>query len=199
MRPALARLAPALALIPLAVAAAGASVSKNDAASFQRKLQLINGHALSESRAERKTPVTEAEVNSYLRYDAQPYIPTGVVDPSISILGSGRLSGRAVVDLDAVRKQRSSGGLFDPWSYLGGQLPITATGLLQTREGVGRFELESATISGIPVPKAVLEEVLAYYSRTPDDPDGIDLDDPFDLPARIREIRVGEGQALVIQ
>ncbi len=194
-----ARLALALLLMPLVAAAADVRVSKDDAATFRRKVQLITAHAVSAIRAERQTPITEPEVNAYLRYDAQPYIPVGVVDPVVGIPGGGRVTGRAVVDLDAVRKQRSTGGWFDPWSYLGGRLPVTATGVLHTREGVGRFELESAAISGVPVPKAVLEEVLAYYSRTPDNPAGIDLDDPFALPARIREIRVGKGQAIVVQ
>ena len=51
----------------------------------------------------------------------------------------------------------------------------------------------------MPVPKAVLQELLGYYSRTPEDPDGINMDDPFELPSRIREIRVGTGTATVVQ
>ena len=49
------------------------------------------------------------------------------------------------------------------------------------------------------IPKAVLQELLSYYSRTPEKPSGINMDDPFELPARIREIRVQQGTALVIQ
>ena len=59
--------------------------------------------------------------------------------------------------------------------------------------------LESATISGVPVPKTVLQQVVSYYSRTPEDPDGIGLDDAFELPAQIQEIRVQPGQAVVVQ
>ena len=45
---------------------------------------------------------------------------------------AGRLSGRAVVDLDVIRKKKSSGGWFDPTSYLTGTLPVTASGVLRT-------------------------------------------------------------------
>jgi hypothetical protein len=83
--------------------------------------------------------------------------------------------------------------------YLTGRLPVTATGRLTTRDGVGRFQLESAAISGVPVPKALLQELLSYYSRTSANPDGINMDDPFQLPSRIREIRVGAGTATVVQ
>src|SRR5262249_22665487 len=106
---------------------------------------------------------------------------------------------RAVVDLDAVRRQKSSRGLLDPLSYAGGRLAITASGVLTALNGIGRFVLESATMAGVPIPKSILQEVVSYYSRTPGNPAGIGLDDPFPLPARIREIQVDAGRAIVIQ
>jgi hypothetical protein len=45
----------------------------------------------------------------------------------------------------------------------------------------------------------VLQELVSYYSRTAEDPRGIDLDEPFELPAGIRQIEVGQGQAVVVQ
>src|SRR5260221_352440 len=119
--------------------------------------------------------------------------------PGVTILGTGRLSGRAVVDLDAVRHARASQSWFDPTNYLTGRLPVAATGRLQTSQGVGRFELESASVGGVPVPKILLQEIVSYYSRTPEKPAGINLDDPFALPARIREIQVERGQAIIVQ
>jgi hypothetical protein len=143
--------------------------------------------------------VTENEVNSYLVYEAREQLPTGVVQPSVTILGTGRVSGRAVVDLDAVRKEKAPTSLLDPMNYLTGRLPVTATGTLKTSNGVGHFQLESAAVSSIPIPKFLLQEIVSYYSRTPDKPAGISLDDPFALPARIREIQVERGQAIIVQ
>ena len=122
-----------------------------------------------------------------------------MVDPAVSILGTGRLAGRAVVDLDAVRRAKASQSWFDPTNYLTGKLPVTATGRLQTSKGVGRFELEAASVGGVPVPKLLLQEIVSYYSRTAQNPAGINLDDPFALPARIREIQVERGQAIIVQ
>jgi hypothetical protein len=164
-----------------------------------RKVRLIVENGVSPRKTERLTPVKEREVNAYLKFDAGPQIPVGVAQPSVSILGAGRLSGRAVVDLDAVREKTSSGGWFDPKSYLTGKLPVRVVGTLATRAGVGRFTLERAEISGIAIPKALLQELLSYYSRTPETPQGLNLDDPFELPAAIREIRVGKGEAVVVQ
>ena len=152
----------------------------------------------AKAAAQTSTQLTDAEVTAYLRHNAKNQVPVGIVEPTLIALGDGRVGGRAVVDLDAVRSQRQRGWL-DPLAYLTGRLPLSATGVLVTQDGVGRFQLESAEISGVTVPKSVLQELLSHYSRTPQDPDGINMDDPFELPSRIREIRVGKGDAVVIQ
>ena len=76
---------------------------------------------------------------------------------------------------------------------------MTATGVLQTSNGVARFSLESAAVGGIPMPKTVLQEILSYYSRSAGAAGRLSLDDPFVLPSNIREIQVDRGQAIVIQ
>ncbi|OFW03570.1 MAG: hypothetical protein A3H96_20255 [Acidobacteria bacterium RIFCSPLOWO2_02_FULL_67_36] len=197
------RVVPASLAVSVAFAtlAAAPRFTKQDADRFRAKLDRIlqvGSTPAGKRTPPLTTPLTDVEVNSYLRYGAGAQIPTGIVEPTLNALGNGRVGGRAVVDLDAVRKQKPRGWL-DPMGYLTGRLPVTATGRLTTGKGVGRFQLEAAAISGVPVPKAVLQELLGYYSRTPEDPDGINMDDPFELPSRIREIRVGTGTATVVQ
>jgi hypothetical protein len=138
-------------------------------------------------------------VNSWFTYAAAPMLPSGVTQPQVTILGQGKVSGQAIVDLEAVAKKRSSGSVFDPWSLLGGRVPVNVTGILHTQNGIGRFEVQSAYISGIPVSPTILQELLSYYSKSPERPDGVKLDGPFPLPAKIRQIEVGQGQAVVIQ
>ena len=67
----------------------------------------------------RSTQLTDTEVNSYLKYGAGSQIPVGIVDPTLNALGEGRVSGRALVDLDAVRKQKKRSWT-DPMNYLSG-------------------------------------------------------------------------------
>ena len=175
--------------------------TKQDADRFQVKLSRIVERGVAvpvRGKQPRSTALTDVEVNSYLRYLASDQIPVGIVEPVLNAVGDGRVSGRAIVDLDVVRKQKQRGWL-DPMSYLTGRLPLTAAGRLTTKDGVGRFALESAEISGVSVPKSLLQELLSYYSKTAEKPAGINMDDPFELPSKIREIQVGHGTATVIQ
>ena len=190
----------AIAAVLTGLTALGAAVgpSRADAVSLKKKVTSIAEFSARPTREPRRTTVTENEVNAYLTFDALDQLPAGVVEPTITIVGPGRVTGRAVVDLDAVRKQKSR-TVLDPMNFATGRLPVTATGTLTTSNGVGQFQLESASLGPVPIPKVLLQEIVSYYSRTPENPDGIGLDDPFALPARIREIQVEPGRAVVVQ
>jgi hypothetical protein len=176
-------------------------VSKTDAQKFQAKLTQIEANGAQPRKPKapaRSTQVSDAEVNSYLKYLAGDQVPVGIVDPTLHAAGNGRVTGRAVVDLDAVRTQKKRAWT-DPLGYLMGKLPVTAAGTLTTQNGQGRFQLESAEISGVTIPKSLLQELLSYYSKTKENPAGINMDEPFQLPAAIQEIRIGQGVATIVQ
>jgi hypothetical protein len=196
---------PAIAVGLLAAAAASGPAqseevwSRQDAARLREKAAIIAEHGTRVSPAPLRTVVTESEINAYLAYDGREQLPSGVVEPRVWIEGDGRVSARALVDLDAVKREHQSGGWLDPMRLLSGRLPMSAAGLLTAADGVARFNLEKAHIGGLPIPKVLLQEVLTYYTRTADRPQGLRLDDPFPLPARIRAIEVRTAEAVVIQ
>ena len=180
-----------------------AAVSEQQADAFTKKLAIVTQRGASgvqsRSGAAQRTPFTEGEVNSYFAYRSTDVLPPGVSDPRLTMAGDGRLKGTATVDLETIAKRKSTGGTLDPWAYLGGRLPVMVTGVLRTQNGTGRFELQEATVSGVPVPTSVLQDILAYYSRTDSNPAGVRLDDSFKLPSQIKQIEVGQGQAVVVQ
>jgi hypothetical protein len=187
-------------LVVVTLAAQTLPLTQRASDQLQRKITLISENARAKQPVRKRTAVTEAEVNSYLKYGMAGELPTGVTEPYVGIEGGGRLSGRAVVDLNQVRAERSSGRWLDPLSYLGGKAPVTAVGVLRTSQGTAKLELESTTISGVVVPKMLLQALVSYYSRSAEDPDGFGLDDSFQLPAGIKEIEVGKkGEAVVVQ
>jgi hypothetical protein len=191
-----------IAALSVAVAhAADAKLSKQQADSFNQKILVIaDGRKPADKSGARRTPLSETELNSWFVYSAQPLLPQGLAEPKISIIGQGRVGAEAIVDLDAFAKQKAkSGNNSMLWNYLGGRVPVAITGTLHTKDGIGRFQLESADVSGVPVPKTLLQELVAYYSRTENHPNGVNMDDPFELPAGINRIEVGQGQAVVVQ
>jgi len=178
-----------------------AALSPQHADAFAKKVAIISQQSTLVARTPvaRRTAVSETELNSWFAYRSRPLLPVGMADPQITIVGDGKVNGAATVDLDAVARTRRSGSLIDPWSLLGGRLPVTVSGVLHTQNGQGRFELHQAAVSGVPIPKSILQELVSYYSRSAEDPGGISIDEPFALPAGIRQIEVGQGQAVIVQ
>jgi len=187
--------------VVVAVTSVGAaSISKQQADLFSRKVAqiVVQGDAVQKPGT-KKTQVSETELNSWFAFSATPLLPSGVTEPRITLVGKGKVAGQAIVDLDAIAKKKQSGGTFDVWNLVGGKVPVNVAGTLRTRDGIGTFLLESADVSGLPLPKSFLQEVVSYYSRTPAHPQGVKIDDPFELPASIRQIDVGSGQAVIVQ
>ena len=187
------------ALIVALATLQAADTSRPQADTFAKKIAIINQHGEQGGTAGRRTTLTESELNSWFAFRARPLLPTGLTQPKVTIIGNGKLMGSATVDLEAIGRERGSGSSLDVWSYLGGRLPLSVTGVLHTRQGQGRFELQAADISGVPVPRTLLQELLSYYTRTPEKPQGVRLDDTFALPANIKQIEVGQAQAVVVQ
>jgi hypothetical protein len=182
------------ALLALLVTAEAVDTTRPQADSFAKKLAIIKQHAAESPKSGRRTTVTEGELNSWFVYRAPALLPAGVKAPRVTAVGNGKMLGVVTVDLDDIAKGRS--GL---WKLLGGPMPISLSGVLRTKDGRGTFDLQSAEVSGVPVPKFLVQEIVTHYTRAEDRPNGIRLDDPFTLPASIKQIDVGQGQALVIQ
>ena len=174
-------------------------VTRRDAARLQAKLDKITKGPAAAGKAPATTAITETEVNSYLQFELKDRIPEGVTDPWVSILENGRLAGKATVDLARVGKSRKSGGMLDPFNFLSGSLPLAVNGVLKTKNGIANFAVESASISSVPVPVWMLQEIVSYYSKSEEAPNGVAIDKPFALPNGIREIRTARGQATVVQ
>ena len=180
-----------LLLAALTVAGAAADVlSVKLADAFEKKIVLVQNQSGQKSAKDRPTTFTQSETNSYLKYKAGDLLPVGLTQPELTMIGGGKVAGKAIVDLDVVRQKQGSGSWFDPTSYLGGKMPVTASGRIVTWDGKGKFELETATINGITLPKSLLAQMVNFFTRTSDNPRGSSIDDTFELPAKIKTIDV---------
>jgi hypothetical protein len=76
---------------------------------------------------------------------------------------------------------------------------VVGAGRLQTANGMGVLTIETVTLGGVAVPRTVLQELVSYYSRSPEQPAGFRLDQPFELPSAIRSVETTPGRAVIVQ
>ena len=145
-----------------------------------------------------RTTFTEREINAYLALEGPAFLPPGIAMPSVRLGDNGRVQARAIVDLDAVRRSRERSA-FDPLNYLTGAVEVVAAGRVEGSASEGLIRYESATVGGVSVPKTVAQELLRFYTRTPERPGGFAFDEPFDLPAGLRAVSVERGSVTVTQ
>jgi hypothetical protein len=192
----------ALLLAGTTVAPAQDAAARADAASMQRKLIAIVTRAELPVSAVRhpiqRTSFTEREVNAYFRVHGSDFLPAGVGSPRLSIDRAGKVRAQAIVDLDEALKPQQRSWL-DPLAWLSGKVEVIGVGTLHAANGRGVFRLETATLGGVTIPKAVLQEIVSYYTRSEEHPRGFQLDEPFELPSAIRAVETAPGRATVVQ
>ncbi len=145
------------------------------------------------------TQLTDLELNSYLHYHLKDQVPAGVVDPTLNALGDGRVRG--------ARRHRSrrgpqaEGARVDRSDELPDR-PAAADGRGRCSSRRTASADSSSSRPRSPASRsrrAWCRNCCRYYSKSAEKPSGISIDDPFELPAAIKEIRVGKGEATVVQ
>jgi hypothetical protein len=175
--------------------------SKADAARMKTKLTAIAERGSTPPKTGQPpltTTFTDRELNAYFKIDGPDVLPPGLENPQVTIEDASRVRGRAILDLDVVLKTRER-SMFDPLAWLTGKTEITTVGLVRGAGGKGTVQIEGVTLGGITVPITLLQQIVNYYTRTPERPAGIDITKPFDLPAGIQSITSRRGQATFVQ
>ena len=177
------------------------ALSRAEADSMEAKVARIAAAAESPRSPQApplRTSFDERELNAYFVHYGADFLPSGVATPRATLLEEGRIVARAMLDLDAVRSSRER-SLFDPFAYLQGSLEVVAAGAIVGAEGRGVIRFESATVVGVAVPKTLAQELLWFYTRSAERPQGFRFDEPFALPANIRAVSVERGSATITQ
>jgi len=184
-------------------AAAQSADAKRDNDQMQKSLNAITARANTAAVKGKtlpplRTTFTDTQFNAWLLDDGKDNVPVGLLQPRVTFLPAGKVTAKAIVDLDAVRKSKTR-GMLDPMNLLTGLMPISLTGTLSGSGGMGTFDVESASLGTWPLPRAILAELLAYYSKSPEYPEGITLGKPFPLPAAVKGLTIARGTATVVQ
>lgn len=165
------------------------------AESLARKIELLRERYERESSDAMELEVSEDEANAYLAHRLADQFPEGVVDPWVRFVGGPVWAG-AMLDLAVLRSQLPQSSIMQ---LLAGRVPVELSARLRAEGGVGKLDLESVTLGGIPLPKTFLQELVSTYTKSASRPDGVRLEEPFNLPLGLESVRTEKGKLLLRQ
>ncbi len=169
-----------------------AEVSLKAAKSLKQKIDAIKdaednpNHKRGSSRVE----VSESELESYLLYSLKEDIPAQI-DAARVQLGPDTVS----LDTQITFTSNATGNpVVD--ALVGGTHNLFVKGNLAGQDGRGKFELQDVRVDSIPVPNVLIQSLIKRYVK-PKYPD-VELNEPFDMPWGIQELKLESGKATVI-
>lgn len=167
-------------------------VSPKAAKSLQDKIDAIKNsensprHKPGSSRVQ----LSEAELESYLLYSLQDDIPAKVDSAHVE-LGAGSIG----LDTQLTFNSNATGNpMVD--AIVGGTHNLLFKGRLHAEHSRGKFDLDEVRVDGIPVPNIFIQTLFKKYVK-PKYPEA-DINEPFDMPWGIEEVKLEPGKATVV-
>jgi hypothetical protein len=167
-------------------------VSEKAAKSLQQKIDAIQNaendpkHKPGSTRVE----VSDVELESYLLYSLKEDIPAQIDSADVQLAQD-----TVALDTQITFSSNATGNpVVD--ALVGGTHNLFVKGKLVAREHRGKFDLLEVRVDGIPVPNLLIQSLMKRYVQ-PKYPD-VDLNEPFDMPWGIQELKLEQDKAIVI-
>ncbi len=138
--------------------------------------------------------LSETDLNSYLGAKLGKADRKGLESISVR-LKQGSFVTVVKVNMDQVQLKDESLTARMLSALLRGAHTLEVEGQLQVQEGVGKYQVQQASLDGIPLPASVMEMVLSTLGRQQDPP--FDLAEPFPMPYGISTVDVQPGQVTI--
>ena len=134
--------------------------------------------------------LSEAELESYLLYSLKEDIPAQIDSADVQL-------GEETVALDT-QITFASNATGNPMvdALVGGTHNLFVKGKLVGHQGRGKFDLQEVRVDSIPVPNVLIQALFKKYVK-PKYPEA-DLNEPFDIPYGIWELKLRPGQATIV-
>jgi len=167
-------------------------VSEKAAKSLQQKIDAIQNaendpkHKPGSTRVE----VSDVELESYLLYSLKEDIPAQIDSADVQLAQD-----TVALDTQITFSSNATGNpVVD--ALVGGTHNLFVKGKLVAREHRGKFDLLEVRVDGIPVPNLLIQSLMKRYVQ-PKYPD-VDLNEPFDMPWGIQELKLEQDKAIAI-
>lgn len=167
-------------------------VSPKAAKSLQEKIDAIKDaednpeHKRGSSRVE----LSETELESYLLYSLKEDIPAQIDSADVQLAED-----TVALDTQITFDQNATGNpMVD--ALVGGTHNLFVKGKLVAQQGRGKFDLLEVRVDSIPVPNVLINALIKRYVK-PKYPD-IDLNEPFDMPYGISDLKLEPRKATIV-
>jgi hypothetical protein len=167
-------------------------VSPRAAKSLQDKIDAIKNaeNSPKHKRGSTHVQLSKAELESYLIYSLQDDIPAKIDSANVEI-GMDAIG----IDTQLTFNSKATGNpMVD--AIVGGTHNLFLKGKLIAEHARGKFDLQDVRVDGIPVPNIFIQTLFKKYVK-PKYPEA-DLNEPFDMPWGIEELRLEDGRVMVV-
>jgi hypothetical protein len=165
-------------------------LDRSQAEKLEEKIQLIRERHEKHVQESEDFEVSEDEANAYISFRLIDRLPEGVLDPWVRF-SDGPVTAGAMLDLSILRERMPNSSVAQ---LLSGQVPVELAARVHAENGVGKLTMDRITLGGFPVPESLLQQIVTAYTKSPSQPQGIQLDEPFTLPYGITSARVEQGR-----
>ena len=139
--------------------------------------------------------LAEPDMNAYLASEIAKRERKDVEHLSVKMNDQNRFITSLTVNLDKVDIKADSMTKTLFRTFLRGTQTIEMDGKLTTDKGKGTYEVQSASMNGVPLPATLVNAILSAVGKQQDPP--FDPTEPFDLPYKIQSITVSSGKATI--
>ncbi len=188
-----------LALIAIAALSLGQTPSSRPTVSpdpaaerVEKMLDELEAREQAQDKEKRTYILTEPDLNAFLAAKIKER-PRKDVESMRVEMKDAIFTTFLKVDLDQVDIKGDSMTKSLLKALLRGKQTIEFDGRLKTDNGKGTYEVERATLNGMPLPPSLVNSILSAVGRQQDPP--FDPMEPFDLPYGIKTVTVSPGKA----
>jgi len=168
------------------------------AQSMEAKLRILETGDVQPASSYPAVVVTENEANSYLKIHSPEFLPPGVHEPALRFQPE-HVSGSADVNFEEFSRVYTNPNDWGPKvmaAMFKGTQRVTATGKVQSSNGQAKLQVESVTVGAMTVPPWLIDYLVQNYLQPKYK---FDLSKPLPLPAHVRQVVLGSGQATFLR
>jgi len=160
----------------------------------EKMLEDLEAREMAKNNEKRTYTLTEPDLNAYLAAKIAER-PRKDVESLKVEMKEGFFTTHILVDFDQVEIKGDSMTKTLVKAILHGKQTIEVDGRLQTDNGKGTYQVERASLNGMPLPSGLVSSILSSVGRRQDPP--FDPIEPFDLPYALKTVKVTPGKAVL--